>query len=196
MIFPFGRDALDEVRVFSEQSVGEALPALFGDREVVARHAHVGPCCLREPRFGPRHALPAVTHQFNVRPRKLALGLLPVAAVGPQKGLVGRDDEFAERARKAREVLDKLPALGHVFGQMGIGGDGKPGGKVVFAHEGAQTREALGNGRRHGVNFSQKLRRKRKGRSRRTVGCRPIVVLPPSLGSAARGRRVKRFRKA
>jgi len=60
-------------------------------------------------------------HQVDAAAQQLVFSLLPVAAVGKQRGLAGGDHQRAHRAGEARQPFAPLPAAGQVFGEMRVG---------------------------------------------------------------------------
>ena len=83
---------------------------------------------------------------------QLGLGLRPVAAVGEQGRLVGRDRERGHRAGEAGEVLAALPAAGQVFGQVRVAGRHQHGVDPALVHHLAQSGDAGAGGRGAGVH--------------------------------------------
>ena len=84
--------------------------------------------------------------QFYAAALELVCGLFPIAAIRPQAGFVGGNDQGADRTGEAGKIYPRLPVFGQVFGQMRIGGRDNPGGEVVFAHGLAEFGKALGGG--------------------------------------------------
>ena len=98
-----------------------------------------------QPMVPLRHIGFAEVNNIDTAARQLALGLQPVAAVGPDKGLVLHDHHGGDRGTEAREVLAHFPARRYIFGVVRVRGGQDPGVQVVQRHLGAQCGEALGN---------------------------------------------------
>ena len=84
--------------------------------------------------------------QDDAAARELLRRLLPVAAVRPQFGAVGGDDEGGDGAVEAGEPAAGLPVFGNVFGEVRVGGRRNPGVEVGGFHRGAQRGDAFGGG--------------------------------------------------
>ncbi len=91
---------------------------------------------------------------------QLGFGLRPVAAVGPDPGEVGADDQGPDRAGKAGKPFTALPARRQVFRQMRIGRRYHAGVDAMALHGLAQGLNAGPNGgfgcvqNIHGVSMS------------------------------------------
>jgi hypothetical protein len=76
----------------------------------------------------------------------LLFSLLPVAAVRPEFGALGGDDEGGHGAVKAGEPAARLPVFGDVFGEVRVGRGRYPGIEFGGFEGGTQGGDAFGGG--------------------------------------------------
>ncbi len=143
----------DQGPVFRRQRIAQRLGQ--GQAQHRAVHRQLG---LRrhhvqglQPAHISRHGRAFQLEQGDATASQFGLGLLPVAAVGEQGGLLLGHDQGAGRAGEAAQPFARLPAVGQVLGQMRVAAGHQAGLPALLAHVLTQGRKALGSGRRsHG----------------------------------------------
>ena len=132
--------------VFGGQGLRQS--AFAGERHHIGRDADggvFGQVC-REP-FVIWRNLPAFL-QLDAAAGKLFGGLFPIAAVHPYARFIGGQGKRADRAGKARQLAPRLPMLGQVFGQVGVGGRDDERVQALRLHGFAQCGQVI----RYGIH--------------------------------------------
>ena len=114
-------------------------------------HAHVRVVCEihREPCPRRRHVFFPRLHDGDAGARGFARGLIPIAAVRPEKGFVRRHDEGAGRPREPREVAAKRPVFGEIFTHVRVACGNDEGRQIAVGESLSHGGQAFGNRCRH-----------------------------------------------